>query len=308
MLTRAATRTCSRPVLTRMPWMERACQRAQVTCTSTARMGRLRRRPNQLRVLRTAMRVASRRALASRICSRFQRTTVMRAEVAPHAALGLSGLLGLLRLASPGLPVGTFSYSRGLEGAVAAGWVHDEASAAEFVLGVLERSVCSLEGPILLRIHAAHERGELAEVERWALWLRASRESRELLLEDEQMGLALRRVLTQLGSLSTERAAALPASFVCMFAVAAVTWGIDARHALAGYFWAYCESQTSAALRLLPLGQSAGQRLLQRALPVIEGCVERASALGDDEIGNFALGVAFASAQHETQYSRLFRS
>jgi urease accessory protein len=216
--------------------------------------------------------------------------------------------LALLRLASPGLPVGAFSYSRGLEPAVAAGWVHDEASAGDFILGVLERSICPLEGAILLRLHDAWSADDAGSVRAWTLWLRAARESRELLLEDEQMGLALRRLLINAGVATTVEAGALPPSFTCMFALAAVRWGIAAEHALAGYFWVYCEAQTTAVMRLLPLGQTAGQRLLERALPIIEACTERARTLPDDEIGNFAAGLALASAHHESQYSRLFRS
>jgi urease accessory protein len=220
----------------------------------------------------------------------------------------LRAQLALLRLASPGLPVGAFSYSRGLEPAVAAGWVHDEASAGDFILGVLERSICPLEGAILVRLHDAWSAHDGGAVRAWTLWLRAARESRELLLEDEQMGLALRRLLINAGVATTAETTAPPPSFTCMFALAAVRWGIAVEHALAGYFWVYCEAQTAAIMRLLPLGQTAGQRLLERALPIIEACTERARTLPDDEIGNFAAGLALASAHHESQYSRLFRS
>jgi urease accessory protein len=239
----------------------------------------------------------------------------MVAELAPEAAVGASaaagsvqGLLGLLRLASPALPVGAFSYSRGLEGAVAARWVYDESSASEFILGVLERCVCPLDGAILARVHAAWTRGLTFEARQFALRLRAARESAELQLEDEQMGFALRRVLVQLGTVPPELLSELPTGYTAMFAVTAVHWGIDARDALAGYFFAYCEGQVSAMQRLLPVGQSGAQRILQRALPVIERSVERALRLPDDAIGNFAPGLALASARHETQYSRLFRS
>src|SRR6185295_735592 len=115
-------------------------------------------------------------------------------------------------------------------------------------------------------------------------------------LEDEQMGAALARMLRGVGI-------AVPAlqrpGYTCMFALAAVRWGIAPRDALAGLFWAFCEGQVGAALRLLPIGQSAGQRILERALPVIERSVPRALALGDDELGSYAPGLARASAQHE---------
>jgi urease accessory protein len=223
--------------------------------------------------------------------------------------MSAGGTLSLMRLVSPGLPVGAFSYSRGLEAAVAANWVHDERTAGDWILGVLEHAVCPLDAAVLCRLHAAWSSDDLVAVRRWTLFLRASRESAELLLEDDQMGRALARVLRAGGE---QRAAArhgdLPPSFTSMFALAAVTWRIDLACALLGYLWSAAESQVSAALRLLPLGQTAGQRMLERALPAIERCAARARELDDEQLGNVVPGLALASAWHETQYSRLFRS
>jgi urease accessory protein len=223
--------------------------------------------------------------------------------------MSAASTLALMRLASPALPVGGFSYSRGLEAAVAAGWVHDEGSASEWIVGVLEHALCPLDAAVLCRLHDAWSAGDGDAVLRWTHLLRASRESAELLLEDEQMGLALARLLLESG----ERRAAikqsrLPASFTCMFALAAVSWLIDIEDALLGLLWSATEGQVGAALRLLPLGQTAGQRMLVRAQPAIARCAARARSLADDEIGNFTPGHALASAWHETQYSRLFRS
>lgn len=214
--------------------------------------------------------------------------------------------LGLLRLVSPALPVGAFAYSRGLEGAVADGLVHDEASLGDWITGVLEHVLCPLEGGMLVRLHAAWQRDDLDAVRSWTLQLKAFRESQELLLEDEQMGSALARMLRGVGITDADRLER--PGYTCMFALASVRWGIAPRDALAGLFWAFCEGQVGAALRLLPIGQSTGQRVLERALPVIERCVPRALALGDDELGSYAPGLARCSARHEQQYSRLFRS
>ena len=234
-------------------------------------------------------------------------STPCESPAAIHATLGPQ--LALLRLCSPALPVGAFSYSRGLEPAVAAGVVSDEASAGDFVLGVLEHAVCPLDGAMLCRFHAAWARDALGEVRRLALRLQAFRESAELAFEDEQMGLALARLLAaqQVAGADLKQGELAP-SYIAMFALAAVRWGIALEPALAGFFYAVCESQISAALRLLPLGQTAGQRLLERALPVIERCAERALAIPDDDIGQLAPGLALLSAEHEHQYSRLFRS
>jgi urease accessory protein len=217
--------------------------------------------------------------------------------------------LGLMRLVSPALPVGAFCYSRGLEGAVAAGWVHDEASAGGWLLDVIEHGVGPLDGAVLCRLHAGWAAGDTASVRGWTQYLRASRESAELLLEDEQMGLALARLLRESGEpRAAIGRAELPPSFTCMFALAAVRWEVAIEDALLGFLWSATESQVSAALRLLPLGQTAGQRMLERALPTIERCATRARQIEDRDVGNFTAGLALASAWHETQYSRLFRS
>ena len=143
-----------------------------------------------------------------------------------------------------------------------------------------------------------HERVRLLSAQ-----LRAFRESKEFALEDEQMGLALARLL----ELDLKHLAIVP-SYTGMFAAAAVRWGIALPESLLGFFFAICESQVSVALRLLPLGQTAGQRILAAALPAIERAAERALAIDDDDIGNFTPGLALLSARHELQYSRLFRS
>ena len=221
----------------------------------------------------------------------------------------LSATLALLRLASPGLPIGGYAYSRGLEGAVHAGWVHDEESAARFILGTLEHVLCPLDAALGVRMYRALQRDDLAQARQLGDELRASRESRELALEDEQLGLALGRVLTSTGVPNGElRALGIAPSHIGAFMLAALRYEVALPEALGGYLYAFCESQVSVGLRLLPIGQSAGQRILERALPLLPRCVERTLTLGDDEVGSFAPGLALASARHETQYSRLFRS
>lgn len=221
----------------------------------------------------------------------------------------LGATLALLRLTSPALPIGSYAYSRGLEAAADAGLVHDEASTGRWILGTLEHVLCPLDGAVGVRLHHAFRAGDLAQARRWSAELRACRESRELALEDEQLGLALGRVLTSAGlSEGDFRALGIAPSHVGAFMRAAVHYDVALPEALGGYAYAFCEGQVGAAMRLLPLGQTAGQRILQRAIAVLEACVARTLALTDDDVGSFAPGLALVSAQHETQYSRLFRS
>lgn len=215
----------------------------------------------------------------------------------------------LWQLISPTLPVGAYAYSAGLEYACDAGWIDDAAGAHEWIAGQLERTQAALDIPCFTRLHVAWAANRLAAVDHWNAFLQASRETRELREEDRHLGRALAILLSDLG---IERAAPLrerPTSFATAFALAAAEWGIPLEEAAAGYLWAWCENQVAAAVKLVPLGQTQGQRLLLDLGARIPAVLARGLAVEDpDEIGAAAPGVAMASAWHETQYSRLFRS
>jgi urease accessory protein len=233
----------------------------------------------------------------------FTMNTTDKAVLKHHA------LLRLMQLASPALPVGAYAYSQGLEGAVNQGWVHDEESAADWIHGLLNHTLCRLDVPVLARLYNAWRSQDTPAVEYWSAFLHASRESAELQCEDQQLGRALARLLGELGIAGAGTWTAHPcASFANLFAFAAAKWTIPLPETAIGYLWAWVENQTTAAMKLIPLGQSAGQRLLSRATETIPAAVQRGLQIADDEIGAFAPGLALASARHETQYTRLFRS
>jgi urease accessory protein len=216
--------------------------------------------------------------------------------------------LHLFRLASSILPVGGFSYSRGLESAVDRGWVNDERGAQEWILGMLEHIYATLDGALFVRMTAA-----LASDNRDAFlhndeWLRASRESQELQLEDLRMGAALQRLLRDLDIPAATGYADRNLSYPAAFALATHHWIIPSMQALQGLMWSVVEGQVTAAMRLVPLGQTSGQRIMVNSVDVIARSAALAGALTDDEIGNTAPALAMASAWHEVQYTRLFRS
>lgn len=207
-------------------------------------------------------------------------------------------LVRLLQLASPTLPVGAYSYSQGLEAAVEAGIVKDAQSAQRWIADVLEFSVGSMEAPLLYRLLQA-DSPEINEQ------LLASRETAELRAETLQMGYSLCRLLGELGIKD------LPAgevAFPTAFAFAARQWGIEPREALLGYLWSWLENQVMAAVKGVPLGQTAGQKILLSLGAELESIADRAAAIPFDKLANFAPGLAMLSSRHETQYSRLFRS
>lgn len=224
-------------------------------------------------------------------------------------ALTHPGLLQLLRLASPMLPVGAYAYSQGLEWAVESGWVCDEASAGDWIRGVLNQGPAQLDVPVLVRLYRAWEENDLARVNHWSRYVDAARESGELQAEARQLGESLAVLLTQLGVEAAQPWKEIEyTGFPTLFALAAWHFRVPLPETAIGYLWAWCENQVAAAIKLVPLGQTAGQRLLSALIADLPTQVQRGLALADEDIGALAPRLALGSARHETQYTRLFRS
>ena len=221
--------------------------------------------------------------------------------------LSHSRLLRLLHLASPALPVGAFHFSQGLEYAIEAGWVHDEASALDWIGGLATGSVGLLDLPVLARLHAACRNRVLSDVARWNALLIAARETEELRAEDRHMGSALVKILREIDPTVLECVPAQP-GYAAVFAAACASWSATAEETLQAYAWAWTENQVLAAVKLVPLGQTAGQRILHALIPRLAAVSERALLLPDEDIGYCSVMQSVASARHETQYTRLFRS
>jgi urease accessory protein len=218
-------------------------------------------------------------------------------------------LLRILHLASPALPIGAFHFSQGLEYAVEAGWVSDEPSSLAWITGIARHSVATLDLPILLRLHRACSRGDDDSVRRWSRILLAARETEELRAEDRHMGSALARILRDLGAgSSSAHEQRAHVGYAEMFAVACVHWNIPEHEALQAYAWTWAENQVLAAVKLVPLGQSSGQRILHSLVPLLEEIAAQAPGIQDDDIGACAIMQGLASARHESQYTRLFKS
>lgn len=236
------------------------------------------------------------------------------ANAAPPRVAGgdAVALVRLLQLASPALPIGGYSYSQGLEWMIACGAVGDAPTARQWIGDVLEHVLARGEAAVIWRLLGACARGDVAGFVEWNAWFRASRETRELRAETEQMGSSLVQLVADLGlfddALGATARAAAPVTLPAAFALAAHAFAIPVDSALTGFLVAWLENQVLVAVKALPLGQVAGQRLLYALGARIPAVAGVAIALHDDDVASFAPGIALASARHETQYSRLFRS
>ena len=219
-----------------------------------------------------------------------------------------AALLQLIWLASPALPVGGFSYSEGLEAAVDAGLVSSEATAADWLVDQLHLTLARADLAVTGQAVQAWRLNDTDTIARLDSWLRETRETSELRLQTEQMG---RSLVEWLKAVDPERAAMAGQDAWCYpiaFALAASRSTATVRDILLAYAFGWAENMMQAAIKAVPLGQSAGQRILARLAREIPAAVTHAMRLGDDERQAFAPLLAVLSARHETQYSRLFRS
>jgi urease accessory protein len=190
---------------------------------------------------------------------------------------------------------------------VTVGWVKDEESSADWILGLLTEALPALDVPVLLRLIDGWKAG--GDVHRWNDFLFAGRGSAELRAEDQRLGSALARLLVSLDIPDAAPWVSAPhVTHAGMFALACARWEIAAADAASGFLFSWTENQVGAASRLVPLGQTSAQRILSRATALIPEAVARAQSISDDELGFAAPSQAIAAALHETQYSRIFRS
>jgi len=220
-----------------------------------------------------------------------------------------TALIRLLHLVSPTLPVGAYTYSQGLEWAVETGVVKNEATALAWIGECLEFGIARFEAVYLARMLAAWEEDDRARLAELDAEFVASRESAELRAETLQMGHSLVRLLADLteGQVSPLADFDEP-SFPLAWSCAAAAWAIPAQDAVAGYLWAWTENQVMAAVKTVPLGQTAGQRMLLALGQRIPELAIEAAASPIDATHNFLPAFAIACSCHETQYTRLFRS
>lgn len=220
-------------------------------------------------------------------------------------------LLRLLQLASPALPVGGFSYSEGLEAAVAHQLVHDEASAQTWLVDHLHLVQSRSELPVIAQAIPAWQHHDKKQLKNLNDWVIQTRESFEMRLQTEQMGRSLLIWLRNQADsepLRMKTCEELPPTWPLAFALALSTHDIPVRQGLIAAAFGWAENMVQATIKAVPLGQLSGQRILAALATEIPSAVDHAMQVTTENRQAFSPRLAILSARHETQYSRLFRS
>jgi urease accessory protein len=222
-----------------------------------------------------------------------------------------SSQIQLMWLASPALPIGGFSYSECLEAAVDSARVATEKDASEWLMDQLELSLARSDLALLAQAIPAWQAADTPRIEALNAWVLQTRESSELRAQTEQMGRSLLEWLrnhTTATPAQIALLAGLQPTYPMAFALAAASTGAPLRDCLLAYAFGWAENMVQAAIKSVPLGQSAGQRILSTLAAAIPAGAEHALSLPDTQRQVFSPMLAILSAQHEVQYSRLFRS
>ncbi|MGB8685720.1 MAG: urease accessory protein UreF [Microcoleus sp.] len=227
-----------------------------------------------------------------------------------------SQLLCLLQLAFA--PVGAYSYSEGIESLVETGAIDSEVSLRNWLQDSLQFGAIRVEAALAVRAFRAAKIGDLTALSYWNGWATAAKETEELRSQSWQMGRTLLRLLLDLRSPTPTPLITIvqefvesggnPCNFAIGFGIAAACWQIEEEAAVLGYLYSWATNLASAGVKLIPLGQTAGQQLLLDLRSQISCTTQEVLKLEDDDLGSCSWGLALASMAHETQYTRLFRS
>jgi urease accessory protein len=230
-------------------------------------------------------------------------------------AAGDVALLRLMTWLSPSFPVGAFSYSHGIEYAVESGVVSDAGTLAGWVTSVLARGAGRLDAALFRLAHDALSAGDCDRLHETVALADALRGTAELARESAAQGTAFldtaRKVWPDARlDMLAERAAAdrRPVAYAVAVAAVAAANGVALRPALAAFLHATAANLVSAGVRLVPLGQTDGQRALAAVEPVVLDAVAAALTRPLEDTGTASPVIDWASMRHETQYTRLFRS
>lgn len=221
-------------------------------------------------------------------------------------------LYRLLAWLSPAYPVGAYTYSHGLETAVEEGAVRGRDELVAYVTAALRDGAGRVDGALLAAAHRAMVKGHAKALDAAAELGAAWRGTAETALEAEAQGTAFLSVT--LAAWPEPRLAAFNARHLrriphaVAFGAAAAAHGVALPQAVFGYLSAFAANLVSAGVRLVPLGQTDGQKATAALMPVVTAAAEAALAADLERLGTCSPALDLFSIRHETQYTRLFRS
>jgi urease accessory protein len=217
-------------------------------------------------------------------------------------------LARLMQLISPSLPIGGYSYSQGIEWAVDAGWISTADDLYDWLEGLLNTNMLYLELPILCRMLDAWVAPDFDCLRNWNEYLMANRETEELRLEETNRARAFKQLLVSLIPEARQVDSTLWRTQTACYSFACQRWNIEYDAAAYGFLWSWLENLVLSAVKIIPLGQTDGQKTVFKLASIIPIIIKQARDVAEDDIGASSMALAIASAQHETQYTRLFRS
>jgi urease accessory protein len=212
---------------------------------------------------------------------------------------------------SPSYPIGGFSYSHGLEWIVEAGKVRDAATLVDWVEDILSHGTGRSDGIFLAETWRAVRAGDerrLSEVVELAAAFAPSAERRLETLAQGAAFLAATQAVWPAPALERLEAQAADIAYPVAVGACAAAHGLPLAPTAQACLQAFAANLVSAGVRLIPLGQTDGLRVLARLEPLLPPLVARALGSSLDDIGGAAVAADIASMRHETQYTRLFRS
>jgi urease accessory protein len=231
-------------------------------------------------------------------------------------------ILRLLQITSPALPVGAYSYSEGIEYLCSLGTIQTENDLFDWLKREMQFGFITNEAAIAIRAHQAMLKHDLVALSYWNSWLSATRETEEIRLASWQMGQSLLKLWRQLDDqqlsysllidevlpTAKDNAMGQGCNYAIAFGIVAASLEIDVINTAIGYIYSWVSNLVSAAVRSVPFGQTSGQQIIFRLSTDILQSSQFALQRSDDQLEWCGWGTSLASANHETQYSRLFRS
>ena len=223
-----------------------------------------------------------------------------RPSTAPCRTIMTTDILTLMQWLSPAYPVGAFAYSHGLEWAVEAGDIRTADATQSWLTDILQHGAGRSDAILLHCAYQAQTSARLAEIDALATALAPSAERRQ---ETLLQGDAFARTTEAIWGGDQP-----PRAYPVALGAAAAQQGIDAQLTAASYLQSFTSNLVSAAIRLVPLGQTEGQSIVAALTQLCQEIAADTATRGLDDIGSSAFAADIASMRHETQYSRLFRS